>query len=249
MRKNAMVTIVKDENVFLPVFLRYYRQFFDDCDIYIFDNDTTDGSIERHVPPGVNVEAASSPHAFDHRFVVNQMNGAKTRLLADYDTVIHADTDEIMVPTSGPLNTFLDQNTEDVVTTTGYEVYHSVGKPDLDWSSTPLLEQREYWAGRPSMCKPAVLRANLDWGVGHHSIVQGNTPAPNPELLLLHLHRIDWKTCVAENDRKAAYDWCPSEVQNGNGFQNRLVGDKLEEWFHGIDSNKTKYPEWVRSVV
>ena len=43
-KRRAVVTIVHNEPVFLPLWLRYYSRFFAAEDIYVLDNQSTDGS-------------------------------------------------------------------------------------------------------------------------------------------------------------------------------------------------------------
>lgn len=252
MKQHALITILKDENIMLPIFLRHYRQTFEDSDIYILDNDSTDGCIEKNVPSGVNVEVAHSQYAFDHLFAVNSMNKLKKKLLNDYHTVMHADIDEIVVPDPTKfknLESFLKYNTETAVTTTGYDIYHSLGEPDLKWNEFPILSQRKYWIFNKNLCKPLILRYNLDWCVGHHALAAEYNAVPNKDLYMLHLHKADWKTCVSETERKRSYNWEPNEILNNRGFQNRLEDKHLEHWFRLNDTKKTKYPDWVKGVL
>ncbi|MGH3827327.1 MAG: RICIN domain-containing protein, partial [Pseudonocardiaceae bacterium] len=44
MGSRAVLTIVRNENVFLPIWLHYYGQFFPAQDMYVIDHQSTDGS-------------------------------------------------------------------------------------------------------------------------------------------------------------------------------------------------------------
>ena len=46
-KRRAVITIVHNEPVFLPIWHAYYSRFFAPDDIYVLDNDTTDGSTNR----------------------------------------------------------------------------------------------------------------------------------------------------------------------------------------------------------
>jgi hypothetical protein len=57
----AVFTICRSEGVYLPIWLKYYRQFFSDNDIYILDNDSNDGSTQNLT---VNVQRVHSNKYF-----------------------------------------------------------------------------------------------------------------------------------------------------------------------------------------
>src|SRR5436190_17272313 len=46
-RRRAALTMVQNEAVFLPIWLRYYSRFFGPDDLYVLDHDTSDGSTDR----------------------------------------------------------------------------------------------------------------------------------------------------------------------------------------------------------
>ena len=50
-KRRAVVTIVHNEPVFLPIWLGYYSRFFAAEDIYVLDNESTDGSTDARVRP------------------------------------------------------------------------------------------------------------------------------------------------------------------------------------------------------
>ena len=43
-QRRAVITIVHNEPVFLPIWLAYYSRFFAPDEIYVFDHESTDGS-------------------------------------------------------------------------------------------------------------------------------------------------------------------------------------------------------------
>ena len=44
-KKCAVFTMVKNENYFLPIWLKHYKKFFSNEDIFILDHQSNDGSI------------------------------------------------------------------------------------------------------------------------------------------------------------------------------------------------------------
>ena len=45
-KKCAVFTIVKNENYFLPIWLKHYKRYFDNSDIYVLDHQSNDGSTD-----------------------------------------------------------------------------------------------------------------------------------------------------------------------------------------------------------
>jgi hypothetical protein len=68
----AVFTIVHNEEVFLPVWLRYYQRHVPVADMWIMDHNTVDGSTSaQHLPPDINYmrvhgDASFMPHVRGH---------------------------------------------------------------------------------------------------------------------------------------------------------------------------------------
>ena len=56
--------MVHNEPVFLPIWLAYYSRFFAPEDIYVLDNDTTDGSTDRDGFVRIPVPTTRSDHVW-----------------------------------------------------------------------------------------------------------------------------------------------------------------------------------------
>src|SRR4051812_32952538 len=65
-QRRAVVTIVHNEALLLPIWLRYYSRFFRPDDIYVLDNDSSDGSTDG--PGFVRVPAPSD--RVDHVWMI-----------------------------------------------------------------------------------------------------------------------------------------------------------------------------------
>ena len=46
MKDCAVFTIVKNEKLFLPIWIKHYKKFFDNYDIYILDHESNDDSTK-----------------------------------------------------------------------------------------------------------------------------------------------------------------------------------------------------------
>ena len=93
-RRRAVVTIVHDEAVFLPLWLGYYSRYFAADDIYVLDNDSSDGSTDRD-----GFVRVPTPHpSVDHTWMAETLAAFQEELLDRYDVVLVADADEIISP-------------------------------------------------------------------------------------------------------------------------------------------------------
>ncbi|CAF3325164.1 unnamed protein product [Rotaria sp. Silwood1] len=92
----AVFTICRNEPGYLPIWLKYYRRYFADEDIYILDNDSNDGSTS-NLP--VNVIRVHSEKYFDHYWLVETIqNKLRDLLKSGYKYVLFAEIDEIIIP-------------------------------------------------------------------------------------------------------------------------------------------------------
>jgi hypothetical protein len=102
------------------------------------------------------------------------------------------------------------------------------------------------------------------WGNGfHQAYIRGNdgrrTPLHlprEPELMLLHLHKVDYRTAVARLKRTVARDWNAADTRGRVGIQNRFLDeDQLKEWWYrSIDDPAARadlvpMPAAVRGII
>ena len=140
-KSRALVTIVRNEAVFFPIWLRYYSRFFAPEDIYVFDHGSTDGSTER---PGF-VREVVAHDTVDHNWMRKTIQARQHELIERYDVVLINDVDEIVAPNPeryGTLGDFIDDFDEEFVNCHGYELlHHHEEEPaiDLDRPITDLM--------------------------------------------------------------------------------------------------------------
>src|SRR5262249_43265257 len=119
-----------------------------------------------------------------------------------------------------------------VVRCTGFEVVHCRDRePPLDWAR-PLLAQRSFWAPTLKYAKPALASVPLRWCLGFHEAEGAQALAPDPRLVLVPLHRLDYDSCRARHLSRLQRTWSARDLAQGNGLQNRLVAEQeFETWF------------------
>ncbi len=93
--RRAVVTMVHNEAVFLPIWLRYYSRFFSPEDIYVLDHETTDGSTDREA----SYASRSPTSRVDHAWMAStDRAGCSASSSTRHDVVLATDVDEIVAP-------------------------------------------------------------------------------------------------------------------------------------------------------
>lgn len=226
-----MQTIVHNEPVFLPIWLRYYSRFFAPEDIYVLDNSTTDGSTDG----GGFVRIPVEHDSVDHAWMASVLGDHQRELLDRYDAVLTTDADEIVAPLPewGPLDAYIDRLDEEFVNCLGYEILHmSDREPPFD-PDLPVLKQRHYWFANDGYDKPSLATEPTAWEPGLHTRADGRLNF-DPDLRLIHLHRMDYGICLERHRVRQQRDWNQEDISRGWADHNRLVdGPSFDRWFYG----------------
>ncbi len=223
--KCAMVTITHNEQVLLPIWIRYHMKHFDPEDIYIFDHLTDDGSTHSsQIPQGINfAKLEGNKHKMPVRFRSRTIKGIQERLLRDgYKCVVFSDVDEILIPNPlyypGGLQNYLENFVSDdkryIVAGTAWEVAHmsygngtdSTTEPKLRWNES-ILAQRRFVFIDPQYNKPLITKVPLTYSPGFHELQSDyfhRKPAVivDPELIMFHLRSVDITFCLEREIQK-----------------------------------------------
>ena len=219
--KIAAFTMVYNEQVFLPIWRRYYAQALGEENLFVLDhgsddNSTADlGCVNRiRIPRG---------DAFDELQRAEFVSRFQGSLLCYYDVVIFSDADEFLVPDplkySG-LADFAQRRCEQFVTAVGVEVLHLTDdEPDLN-ANLPILQQRQYVQFAGDYCKPLMSRVQLKWCAGfHHCQYQ---PIVDHDFFLFHLKRMDRNIAIEQLRRVQKIRWSDVSLRQQHGVQYRM---------------------------
>jgi hypothetical protein len=241
-KRRAVVTITHNESLFFPIWLRYYSAYFDSGDIYVLDHDSTDGSTAGE---GF-VRMPISHDTIDFLWMVDTVQRLQRELLERYDVVLVTDVDEIVAPDPhwGSLTDYIDRFDEPYVNCLGYELIHLVDREEPFDPSRPVLDQRDYWFANDVYSKPALSMQPLRWQPGFHRVIDGPMRL-DPDLYLIHLHRLDYDICQARHRRWAGRTWGQQDLEKGWATHNQLVeGTAFERWFY----EDTNFP-FIKLVI
>lgn len=242
-KKCAVFTIVKNENYFLPIWLKHYKKYFNNDDIYVLDHQSTDGSTE---DLDVNVELIINELAFDHQWLVDTVQNFQIKLLEEYESVLFAESDELVYTLDKPLNKVIDEFLLDnlciLQTCTTKEVMENIGvEKELEFGDE-IFKHRNQWFDNPIYHKSLLSKVPLKWVWGFHFIKNG-TPDKKYDLQMVHLHRCDFNLMLQRHKERAT-KWNLKDDGAGVGYQHR-IGDRegVLDYFNKIDSKLEIIPQ------
>ncbi len=245
-RNRAVFTVCQNEPLFLPVWLNYYTRHFAPEDVYVLDHDSTDGSVakawRRFNPSVVQVHRGES---FNHAWLRDTVQAFQRFLLQSYENVLFAEVDEIVVPDLRAYPAGLSQYVQmshlfSVVRCVGFDVVHQSKEPPLDWD-LPIMAQRSFMWSSALYSKPLLAKIPLAWGPGFHTLEVGSPPS-DPDLMLIHLHRVDYDACLARHRSAADRTWSKEDLKQGLGYQNRITETaEFDRWFRTYGEGERRH--------
>jgi hypothetical protein len=230
----AVLTIVHNEAVFLPIWLRYYGKFFAPEDMYVLDHETTDGSTDG----GGFVREPVMHDCVDMRWLRDTIQAKQHELIERYDIVLICDVDEIIAPDPnvGTLGEYMDNFEKRFVTCVGYELLHQKDEPSFQ-PDVGVLQQRHHWYANAAYSKPVLAREAMEWYLGFHARTDLQSDMDRA-LYLIHLHRMDYEVCLARHAVRRGLAWSERDLAKGRAYQN-LITDTAEfdHWFYEDSCN------------
>lgn len=189
---SAIFTINKTFNHFVPVWEKYYKQFFDE--VVMLTDDT---------PDGVDVY---------EKFVniTGVLRKKQIELLTRHDVVAYAEIDEIFMPDPekfANLSLYVDWFKREphvkAVSATGMNVVQMMDEEPIDWSK-PVLPQRTHWTRDPFYDKCFMSKGPTHWDSGMMNF--GADKGKKDEYFyLIHLKYIDYEQEVERGRERRGY--------------------------------------------
>ena len=224
-KKCAVFTIVKNENYFLPIWIKHYKRYFNSSDIYVLDHQTNDGSTSNL---DVNVVSVVNELAFDHQWLVDTVQSFQKELLEDYDCVLFAESDEIIYSVEKEFNEAVDDfisSNYNYVRCKGYEIIQDLEKEKSLSLDDSIIQNRNYWFHNGGYSKPLLSKVPLKWVWGFHNLENfPNDPTGTFGLTLCHLHRVDFELMLKRHEERAT-QWKLKDDGPEAGYQHR-IGDR-----------------------
>ncbi len=272
-RPLAAFTICLNEPDFLPKWIDHYdAQGIPARDLYVLHELSSSVmqpeylfQIEEEWPE-LNVIPVQAPAAFDHDWLRETVADFQHFLLRTYTWVLFAEVDEYWLSKPfegkdrGLVRWLQHPHTPSDMRATGYEVIHrpSEGEMPLDPGSDGWLRNRAWWTPSTLYSKTTLSRLPRIWRRGFHELDWPAQPQPRPraDLLLVHLHRIDFDLALKRARYNATLPWSDKDREAGHGYQNLITSeDKMRAFFDkDMDTGGTlerleKIPAWVREAL
>ncbi len=250
----AAFTIVHDEPVMLPLWLRHYARHFDPADLFVLAHDDP-GAMALAREAGAHAVPVHREAAFDHYWLRRTVQDFQAFLLRSYDAVLFAEADELVVANPlryDGLSAYIDALDRPAARCAGFNVVQQPDEPPLALD-VPVLAQRRCWHASLDYSKRLLSRVPLRWSDGFHREFSAPDDPPDPDLLLVHLHRADYEICLGRHRAAASRRWNEEDLRRGDGAQNRIVDPaEFKSWFRGgddLDAPPERIPEHLKEIL
>jgi len=204
--KKAIFTLQHNEQWYLPMWYKYYSQFFAPEDIYILCHNTDKDLKPIFTNINANVRFLTTDAIFDHDWLLNTIQGFQRELLKKYDYVVFTDCDEFLAPMTGTLGEFIDNATEPAYRAYGYDV----------------IEDKMYRSG--GFDKTLISRIPLIWVHGYHTAQPDFKQDDN--LRLYHIHKLNYQEAWERNLRLSQEKWDQHAIDNQLSIQNQIAEEE-----------------------
>lgn len=204
--KIAFVTMVRDEPVFLPIWIRHYARIVPPEHLFVicdgFDLPSPDaprGVQILHVP-----QIPVTPGFEEGRW--RMLTGFANALLERFDVVVLNDVDELIVvePQAGcDLLTAVAQAVEiGVISPFAVELVHRLDLETAAFDAAqPVLRQRRFVRINAAYAKPCITARPIRWSLGGHTADFAKLHL-SPHLYLFHLRAMDRDMMLARQAKR-----------------------------------------------
>jgi hypothetical protein len=195
-KKIAILSMVRNNEVFAAKWIQYYGGQFGFQNVYLF----LDGLDQKRPKLSEQINCYQLPHSHYKRSKGDRkraqiLSNFATQLFDSYDVVLATDIDEFLV-----LDPLLNSNLKDYLSqefkgsslsALGIDVgQHPELEQAVNWDQ-PLLSQRTYAQISDRYTKPVIALKPLQWGSGLHR-VKGKNFKIDPHLFLFHFGLVDF---------------------------------------------------------
>lgn len=229
----AILTTVYNEDVLLPIWLRYYGMHLGREHLYVIDDGSNDGSTDGL--DGVNViRLERAPIDQDDRArTVSMFHG---EMLKHYDAVIFTDVDEFLVvdPLAKlGLADYIARHAGAHTNAMGFDIVHNQFSEPVYSPELGVFAQRRYLEFSRGYCKQLIHKAPVTWQPGFH--FSDHPMNLGVGLYLFHLRAVDYELSRKRINNRNKLAWSERSLSKRQGEQNRLAADEYLQTYFFVD--------------
>jgi|APSaa5957512535_1039671.scaffolds.fasta_scaffold134100_2 hypothetical protein len=210
-REICFATFARNEKVRLPIWLKHYSQFSSKEDIYVFDQNTDDGStsnIECNVIPEPNEKV------FDHSWIQDMINRRHKWLLERYKIVVFMECDELIITkNSENLRDYLINKlkTPNKLAIEIFDIVQNEKEGEVLYDDTiKISNQRKYWRPWTGAHKSTISSIEKNINIGFHGKdgceIDNNLVSIHIQLLNIDFFRQKINDRLEESDKHGKGD-------------------------------------------
>lgn len=242
MKKFAVFCPVKNESTFSSIWIDYYSRFLPIEDIYFLDFNSDSTNYKCNI-------IKSDKNILDANQLFQSIKETHKELLSTYEYVIPTDVDEILFHPDG-LDNYINNFNGNYVKCSGYEIIHMPNiEPDFN-NSKKILDQRRFWfRSQDYYDKTLITNKPLNWTIGLHTCYDP-IDTINSDLLLIHLHRFDYRICIDRHLKYANLDWSDNTIINNYNWHYRTKEEEsIRKWYFSDINNITEIPNELKVCI
>jgi len=255
--KIAILTYVHNEPFFFPIWIKHYSSIFSSEDIYVINNNSTDGSFEE-TQKKYTFNEIKFETEYNHDFykLFDFIKIKIDELLSKYSGIYIAECDELLFHKDGLIraaSTYIKHRLS-TVRCLSYEpvqIYFGIKdyiEHELDLKK-PLLSQRKYWRESWWMRKCVFITENIPFYLHMHDHDDIYTFA-DYKLMMMHLKFIDFEQLWKRNELTIQKgNISPIILKNNFGWQNRLDKQTFVGMFLNAIQQSSEIPEKYRNLI
>lgn len=243
--KIAFATMVRNEPIFLPIWIRYYAAIVPKSQLFILlDGDDQDLPAEAEGCQIVTLQRWQQSEGWDDRRwqIISEF---ASDLLKNFDVVCFNDVDELLVqdPASGiDLFTALSAaRGGKVLTPFALEMVHRRDlEPEDVRLDQPILGQRRYARINSNYAKPCITSVPLRWNLGGHKSTHPELLMPDG-LYLLHLRYFDRGILNARQQERLDLIEAAGDEAAGAGWRHSI--ERITEFMDSFETLEARGPD------
>ena len=244
MKINIFLTCF-NESLILPSTIKHYKSLMPSCSITIYDNESTDNSIELARELGCDIRTFSTGNNFDEQTLTSIRNMCWKNISDGW--IIVADMDEWLCITEEELLQEVSNGTT-IITTRGLNMIGESNMADLSditLSEITKCKDEVHYSKRACFFRTAIVDMNYTGG-SHFCFPNGQIKYSLKSYIYKHMTKSELKALIKEvvQETKAMnQDWFAEDVQLNPEKQEQMTTTQL----NGLNQKSAKMLEIMKS--